>query len=55
MMKITLEMQSIKTKNGKIYLTLTHRYAKNYPSMIFKEEDFTQIQNKLIWGEKNEV
>jgi hypothetical protein len=54
-MKITLEIKSIKSKDGLVYLTLTHKYSKNYPSMIFKEEDFTQIQNKLIWGEKNEV
>lgn len=54
-MKITLEIKSIKTKNGKVYLTLTHKYSENYPSMIFKEEDFTQIQNKLIWGNINEV
>ena len=54
-MKITLEIKSIKNKDGLVYLTLTHKYAKNYPSMIFKEEDFTQIQRHLIWGNMNEV
>jgi len=48
MNKVTLDVKSIKLKNGRVYLTLSHPRALNYPSLVFEELMFYQIQGELV-------